>query len=189
MYNCQYCNFSTNNRTIIYTHKKSQKHLLNKENYENKIKNININEKEGELESLKKKYYKLKKKNKIIEQLQIENNVLEIKVKQLEDEKLKSDVLINFYKETYIKPKYKKQNISKTLRISVWNKYFGEDSGKNKCMCCNITEITQLKFHCGHIIAERNGGDTSIDNLVPICESCNKSMGTQNLNTFKETLK
>ena len=184
MYYCECCNFTTNNRTVIYSHNKSQKHLNNYTAFLNK-KEIQ-NQKEQEFDTLKKKYHKIKKQKK---EFQIENNILEIKVKELENEKLKSDVLINFYKETYIKPKYKKQNISKTLRISVWNKYFGEDVGKNKCMCCNITEITQLKFHCGHIIAERNGGDTSIDNLVPICESCNKSMGTQNLNTFKETLK
>jgi hypothetical protein len=184
MYNCKYCNYNTNFHSNLFHHNKTQKHIINYNASLNK-KEIH-NQYEQELEILKKKYYKVKKTKK---EFQIENNILEIKVKQLEDEKLKLDVLINFYKETYIKPKYKKQNISKTLRISVWNKYFGEDVGKNKCMCCNITEITQLKFHCGHIIAERNGGETSIDNLVPICESCNKSMGTQNLNTFKETLK
>ena len=82
----------------------------------------------------------------------------------------------------------KKQPISKALKIAVWNKTFGEDIGKAKCKCCEITDITQLKFHCGHIKAESNGGETCIDNLLPICESCNKSMRTKNLNEFKKTL-
>ena len=79
----------------------------------------------------------------------------------------------------------KKTYIPKTLRIAVWNKYIGEHIGKSKCLCCNITDITQLKFHVGHIIAEANGGSTNIDNLKPICESCNKSMKTKNMDEFK----
>ena len=63
----------------------------------------------------------------------------------------------------------KKVTISKALRISVWNKYIGEEIGKSKCLCCNITDIAQLKFHVGHIIAESKGGATHIDNLNPIC--------------------
>jgi hypothetical protein len=82
----------------------------------------------------------------------------------------------------------RKQTISKALKISVWNKYIGEDIGKYKCLCCNITDITQLKFHVGHIIAEANGGTLHIDNLKPICECCNKSMRTKNMDEFKKQL-
>jgi len=45
-----------------------------------------------------------------------------------------------------------KKTIPKALKIAVWNKYIGEEIGKAKCSCCNITDITQLKFHTGHII-------------------------------------
>ena len=83
----------------------------------------------------------------------------------------------------------KKKTISKALRIQVWNKEFTENVGKSFCKCCEITEITQLKFHCGHIIAEAMGGTTTLNNLTPICESCNKSMSTKNLHDFKATLK
>jgi hypothetical protein len=81
--------------------------------------------------------------------------------------------------------KQKKKTIPKSLKIAVWNKYIGEDIGKTKCLCCNLTDITQLKFHTGNIIAEVNGGDINIDNLRPICETCNKSMGTKNMDGFK----
>jgi hypothetical protein len=82
----------------------------------------------------------------------------------------------------------KKKPIPKALKIAVWDKYIGEIVGKTKCLCCKITDITQLKFHCGHIIAEANGGTLDIDNLMPICESCNKSMRTNNMNDFKKIL-
>ena len=42
-------------------------------------------------------------------------------------------------------------------------------------------------FHCGHVVAEADGGPTTVDNLRPVCATCNLSMRTQNMNTFKET--
>ncbi|ATZ80117.1 D5 family helicase-primase-endonuclease [Bodo saltans virus] len=80
---------------------------------------------------------------------------------------------------------YKKDYIPKVLRIAVWNKYIGEHIGKTKCLCCDISDITQLKFECGHIIPESKGGATNINNLLPICNDCNKSVATKNLNDFK----
>ena len=41
-----------------------------------------------------------------------------------------------------------------------------------------------MSFHCGHIIAEVNGGDIIVSNLKPICQNCNSSMGTKNINDF-----
>jgi hypothetical protein len=81
---------------------------------------------------------------------------------------------------------YKKSTIPKTMRIAVWEKIFGEEVGKTKCPCCDLSEITQLKFECGHIVAESKGGETKIENLIPICSSCNKSMGTKNYYEFKK---
>ena len=80
----------------------------------------------------------------------------------------------------------RKKTIPKSVKIAVWNKNIGEAIGKHKCLCCNITDITQMNFHCGHIIAEAKGGKVHVDNLLPICSKCNKSMGTQNLNEFKK---
>lgn len=80
--------------------------------------------------------------------------------------------------------KYKKKSIPSTLRKLVWNKYIGEEKGKSKCLCCNTTDITQLSFHCGHIIPEINGGETNITNLRPICQNCNSSMGCKSMNDF-----
>ena len=82
------------------------------------------------------------------------------------------------------KPDKTRDPIPKAIKILVWNKYVGEDYGKAKCFCCNVTEIRQMNFHCGHIVSVADGGGTTIDNLRPICQSCNSSMGTTNMIEF-----
>ena len=84
--------------------------------------------------------------------------------------------------------KKKKKPISSTIKRLVWNSHIGEEIGKAKCLCCKITDITQLSFNCGHIIAESNGGELIVSNLKPICQNCNSSMGTKDMNEFMRTL-
>jgi|LauGreSBDMM110SN_4_FD.fasta_scaffold58018_2 5-methylcytosine-specific restriction endonuclease McrA len=110
--------------------------------------------------------------------------------KQLEEQKqLEESTKIN--KETPVKKekapsKPKKKTISQLLKRRVWAKHIGEEIGKTKCLCCNMSDITQLTFNCGHIISESSGGETNVENLLPICQSCNSSMGTQNLYEYKK---
>lgn len=85
--------------------------------------------------------------------------------------------------------KKKKKPISATIKRLVWNTNIGEDVGKSKCMCCNSTDISQMSFNCGHIVAEANGGDTIVSNLKPICQNCNSSMGIKNMDEFMKSLK
>jgi 5-methylcytosine-specific restriction endonuclease McrA len=85
--------------------------------------------------------------------------------------------------------KKKKKTISSTIKKLVWNTHVGEEIGKTKCLCCKSTDITQLSFNCGHIIAEANGGNTIVSNLKPICQNCNSSMGTKNMDEFMLSLK
>lgn len=81
--------------------------------------------------------------------------------------------------------KTKKKTVPKVLRDLAWSKWIGEDIGKSKCFCCEVNEIKMSSFHCGHVVAEVNGGKTTVDNLRPICSACNLSMGSENLNNFK----
>ncbi len=109
--------------------------------------------------------------------------------KQISDEKntinKKSlDVKTTKSKQITTDKKPKKKTIPIALKRNVWNKWVGEDIGKTKCLCCKLTEITMLNFACGHITAEANGGELKLDNLKPICVSCNSSMGTQNMNDY-----
>jgi hypothetical protein len=99
----------------------------------------------------------------------------------------KDDIIYNNNKEDNKKLKYKKKKIPATLKRLVWNKWIGEEIGKFKCLCCNITDITQLSFNCGHIIPECKGGETILSNLKPICQNCNSSMGTMNMDDFMKT--
>ena len=87
--------------------------------------------------------------------------------------------------ESQITPKrLKKKAIPLSLKRNVWNKHIGDVIGKTLCLCCKITDITQMSFACGHIISEFNGGEIKLENLKPICVSCNSSIGTQNMDEF-----
>lgn len=50
-----------------------------------------------------------------------------------------------------------------------------------------------MSFNCGHIIAEANGGEVTVSktvsNLKPICQNCNSSMGTKNMDDFMKGFK
>jgi hypothetical protein len=77
-----------------------------------------------------------------------------------------------------------KKSIPSPVKRQVWNKYIGEEIGKSKCYCCRLTDITQMSFHAGHVISEKDGGEINAKNLRPICQNCNSSMGTMNMNDF-----
>ena len=83
----------------------------------------------------------------------------------------------------------RKQRIPSTVKRVVWNTYIGEDKGKSPCVCCKTTIITQLSFHCGHVISEYDGGTIEISNLRPICQNCNSSMGKRPMGEFIKQLR
>ena len=79
--------------------------------------------------------------------------------------------------------KYHKEPIPKTLKNCLWINYF-KDSRSGLCLCCKREVITFANFHAGHICAESMGGKTSLENLIPLCQLCNTSMGKQNVYEF-----
>jgi hypothetical protein len=108
--------------------------------------------------------------------------------KNEDQEGFKKENILEKDKEfTPIKRKYIKKSISATMRRKVWDEYIGKKIGEAKCLCCKMTDITQLTFHCGHIIPECKGGELTLSNLKPICSNCNSSMGTINMNDFMKT--
>jgi hypothetical protein len=127
---------------------------------------------------------KLKKNKKEIQKINKDNN------KEIRE--INKDNIWEINKdnqEINKKLKYKKKKISATLKRLVWNKWIGEEIGKFKCLCCNISDITAFSFNCGHIIAESKGGDTILSNLKPICQNCNSSMGCMNMDDFMKSFK
>jgi len=78
----------------------------------------------------------------------------------------------------------RRKKIPKHIKTLVWNKYIGPETASSDCMSCRTVKISNRSFHCGHVIAESKGGDMNINNLRPICEACNGSMGTRSMNEF-----
>jgi len=77
-----------------------------------------------------------------------------------------------------------RKSIPKAIRQSVWEKYNGKIY-EAKCFiswCTNTCEI--IDFHVGHNVPVALGGDDSIENLRPICSSCNLSMGTETIDSW-----
>ena len=80
--------------------------------------------------------------------------------------------------------KEKRKAIPKHIKTLVWNKYIGADIASADCVSCRTVKISNRSFHCGHVIADSKGGDMTINNLRPICDACNGSMGTKSMNEF-----
>jgi hypothetical protein len=72
----------------------------------------------------------------------------------------------------------------KALRDLVWVTYMGPDTFRGVCWCCSSVAIDALHFECGHVQAEAMGGECSVENLRPICHTCNTSMGKRNMFAF-----
>ena len=72
-----------------------------------------------------------------------------------------------------------KEQIPKRVRELVWTTYNGEVF-TSKCYVSWCTNnINVFSFQTGHDIPESKGGTLDIDNLKPICGSCNLSMGNK----------
>ncbi len=77
-----------------------------------------------------------------------------------------------------------KQKIPKALREQIWLRDIGRKyEGKCKIAWCE-NKMTVFDFQCGHDIPESHGGETILENLVPICSRCNLSMS--NTYTIKQ---
>jgi superfamily II DNA/RNA helicase len=82
-------------------------------------------------------------------------------------------------------PLKKRRPIPKKIRGLVWKEHFGE-SMMGACFCCKQKLEALDDWHAGHIVSHANGGKDGVANLRPVCISCNLSMGTENMDEFKE---
>jgi 5-methylcytosine-specific restriction endonuclease McrA len=120
--------------------------------------------------SLSQEKYALTNKEDIIEVLSKSSKITEKKVRE--------------FTEPEKKPVRK--SIPKSVKISVWNKYIGASKAEGRCYVCGRT-IHITEFDCGHNKAVSKKGGDEIDNLRPICHTCNLSMGTESIESFKKT--
>ena len=79
-----------------------------------------------------------------------------------------------------------KKTIPKPLKDLVWETYIGNDIATTKCLCCENNEIRMNNFHCSHVVPESKGGTMTVENLRPICATCNTSMKTEHMFDFKK---
>ena len=81
-------------------------------------------------------------------------------------------------------PTVKRLPIPNVIRNKVWVASNGE-SWYGKCHVCEET-IAITGFHCGHDVAVSKGGETTVENMKPICSACNLSMGTKTMSEMKQ---
>lgn len=73
-----------------------------------------------------------------------------------------------------------KKKIPKKVKQELWKRHYGE-VWWGKCTvswCTTIFPVLSSEWHAGHNIPESKGGTTAINNLRPICASCNLGMGS-----------
>ena len=127
-------------------------------------------------ETLIKKYEKLDKVKK------------KINSKNIEKKEIKTDVpvipVIPVVPVIKVKKERKtKEKIPASVKNTLWSLHFS-NSLQGNCQCCKTEIISKNNFDCGHIISEKEGGKVELDNLKPICRSCNSSMGITNMNDY-----
>ena len=101
---------------------------------------------------------------------------------------LKNNNFIEYFIDNKTIPDHRFQKVKKymspQLRMCVWNRYFG-NSENGICPICNKQiKVGRNGFHCAHIISRANNGETTIDNLRPLCSDCNIDMGSLNWDDY-----
>lgn len=98
---------------------------------------------------------------------------------QRKKDKVKLYQASNAGKITNHKRQYKRRATLKDMgsfTIDEWttliNKY------KNMCLCCKRTDV---EITADHIIPLSKGGSNTIDNIQPLCRSCNSSKGIKTI--------
>jgi len=160
-----------------------------------KLKLLKEHEEEDKIQKEKQLKHELKKQQEIEKIRQQENEEENARLKQ-DEEQTQLDLIKQQEEETQLKKqkefekikqqdiKNKKQVIPKNIKVIVWNHYIGENIIHHRCLCCKKVLISNTSFHVGHVISEKDGGTHEINNLRPICSSCNHSMGSENMIEF-----
>lgn len=85
-----------------------------------------------------------------------------------------------------------KQKIPPEMRFKIWETYVGNNL-EYLCFCCKSKRITPFTsynaFQAGHILSENDGGKIELGNLLPICASCNRKMGTTHWDDYVKSKK
>jgi 5-methylcytosine-specific restriction endonuclease McrA len=122
-----------------------------------------------------------KPRNTIIHHLL--NNSISLLAKKIKPTFNKNDILDT---QTIIEENIRcRKSIQKKIKHDVWIKRHTKHTMNGKCFICS-NNIKYGNFHTGHIISIENGGTNTIDNLETICSGCNKSIGKEKINYYKQ---
>jgi 5-methylcytosine-specific restriction endonuclease McrA len=105
---------------------------------------------------------------------------LDLLISSLNEEEEFEDIIKTQTEE--IKIKMRKAFITRATKKSSWNAWVecGIDDANTTCPICKA-KLNVWDSHYGHIKSEKNGGDMSVENIIPICMVCNTSIGSKNL--------
>ena len=78
-------------------------------------------------------------------------------------------------------------NIFQTINSKIESKVSSEEF-KVLCYCCELSIINPFNCVWGHILSHAEGGETNTENMKPICNCCNSSMGKRHMEKYKSRL-
>jgi hypothetical protein len=115
---------------------------------------------------------------------------LVLKMEQAKSEDEKNVIIATFKTKHDIKKLVgRKKKIASLIKRKIWYEQYGKEASMiQTCPCCkkNLIEFGTANTHAGHILSEKNGGETTSTNLIPICSTCNGSneMGILNWDEY-----
>lgn len=74
------------------------------------------------------------------------------------------------------------------VRRAVWAKVNAAESNVGTCYACDA-ELRFPDMECGHVVAHALGGSTDVSNLMPVCRTCNRDMGIQDLEEYRACIR
>lgn len=86
-----------------------------------------------------------------------------------------------------VKDKGIRKSIPAVVRFECWTRENG-NSLEGKCWCCEA-KLRFTEFEAGHLVAVAKGGQNVLDNLKPVCRTCNNNCRTKNMIDYKKEIK
>tara|TARA_B100001121_G_scaffold301346_1_gene312355 strand:- start:341 stop:1447 length:1107 start_codon:yes stop_codon:yes gene_type:complete len=141
-------------------------------------------------------FYKLYNYDKYIKENQLEHLFYRDEIKFIEDKlvfMLRNTNFLDWIMNKTMDPSHDTKNIRKKIPQSVRNKVWKAEFGTAQSGVCPITGCdkllhmkgTDFPWHCGHKISAAKEGPDTVDNLRPICPSCNFDMGKENWDVYE----
>ena len=97
------------------------------------------------------------------------------------------DWIMNKSAEPSHKTKRARESIPRSIRDKVWRSEFGTNE-QGMCPIPHCETVLEWRkkdsWHAGHKKSHMNGGELKLENLRPICWSCNLDMGGANWDDY-----